>query len=112
MTMSNSRIVKQPVYSVTINLQGLDGIEGGARKGYPASTLSRFVTGMKRGFAPTTASDNGSLTAWRDDQGLYRCVMQRYRHTVDEARFSTLKAARDWWERHLPRIEKKGENDV
>lgn len=90
-------------------LEGLPGTDGGRVEGFPASTVNRMRLGLRKGLASTIASDNGSLTAWRDNCGIIRCEMHRFRIIVDKGSFSTVKDAGEWWAKHLPMIEREGE---
>jgi hypothetical protein len=89
-------------------LIGLDGVKG-EREAYPAPTVAACLRGLKLAkAASTTASDEGSITAWIDDSGVYRVVHQRYRMTVSAAVLPSRKAVGAWWKEHLPLIEKGG----
>jgi hypothetical protein len=101
--------VKRPRQKVkrTWTLTGLPGVNAKTMEAYPASTVARCLYGLRIGTAVSTASDEGSISAWRDDDGMYRAERDRYRATVAQARFKTRAEVARWWAEQLPLIERE-----
>jgi hypothetical protein len=91
-----------------MNLVGLNGVNG-KRWAYRAHTVAACLRGIAMpGAVSFRAGDEGSITAWIDDSGVYRVEHQRYRMTISAAILPSRKAVGAWWKEHLPLIEKNG----
>lgn len=85
---------------------GLAGIKGGEAKGpFVKPTPKAFINALKKAKACSTASDEGAITVWRDDAGLYHCDRSRYMRTRAEGVFHSTDEVRVWLLRELPEIE-------
>jgi hypothetical protein len=66
------------------------------------SALTRVV--LKHRYA-IAADDNGSIGAYMDDAGKYRCEAFRFRVTLNSQIFASLKDVKNWWKIWRKKIE-------
>lgn len=52
--------------------------------------------------AATAAGDCGSISVWKDDDGMWRCEFQRHYVTLDTRTFKHLSAACQWMKEWFP----------
>jgi hypothetical protein len=67
-------------------------------------STSAAIKIMRKMGAATTASVKGSLTIWKDDNGIYRGERHYHMFTENEIKCNTQKELKKWIARHLKRI--------
>ncbi len=87
---------------------GLEGVKGGKLKGpsFVKQDITAFKKALDKARVCSTASDEGAITVWIDDDGYYRCDMSRYLRSIVCQRFSTFSEVSKWLRRYLPQIER------
>lgn len=68
-------------------------------------SVAKLPKVMREGKCASTADDNGSISAWIDDEGKYRCEADRHLRTIDEQTFTTFEAVKKWYAEWLKKIE-------
>lgn len=85
---------------------GLKGVKGGELEGpLVGMTINRFKVALRESRVCSTASDNGAVTVWRDDEGRWRAEYTRFCATVNEAVFETKSQIWVWLKEWMPKCE-------
>jgi len=77
----------------------------GQREGESFRSISGALAILRKGLVAATASDNGAVTVWRDDNGILRCERMSFRITYDAKQCKNLTEVREWLKINLPLIE-------
>lgn len=87
-------------------LIGLPGTDGKPRiiKEYGQSVSHMMKLFKKYGHA-TCAGNNGSITIWKDDEGVFRGYRSVYCSVKDTVQTSFKGSMRDWLKVHYPQIQ-------
>jgi hypothetical protein len=87
-------------------LVGLDGVDDD-RDALRLLSIEGAVQIIKAGGACVSAGDNGSVTAWRDDEGEYRCNFQRLCSVKAELKTKSLQKVRSFISEWIPEMHNK-----
>ena len=86
---------------------GLEGVRGGKLKPrgpHMARTVAGFMRILKKGRVCSDAGDNGAVTVWRDDRGMYHCEFSRFLVSHNSALFSSKAKVAVWLKDWLPQM--------
>lgn len=76
------------------------------RKAECFRSIAQCLRILRKGFAATTASDEGAINVWKDRHGRWRGERQRYMIKQSETTCTNLDLLRAWLKEQLPKIER------
>lgn len=90
--------------TILLDMQNLEGVRGGRRKGEWLRTASQLAGIIKRRHVATGAGDTGALDVYLDDAGQYHCEFMCHRCSRNKELFTSQAKARAWLKQWMPRL--------
>lgn len=85
-------------------MQNLDGVRGGRRKGEFFRSFSAAMRIIREGRVATAANDNGAINIYRRDDGLYHCTFCRHWCELSVRTFRAQRYIKNWLKTWYPRM--------
>lgn len=91
--------------------RGMPDVRRRSLKGPMVSSVSGFLTALRKHRICSAAGDDGAVNVYRADDGTYRCSFCRYLAYLSNEKFTTKTAVRRWLKEWLPKMHRHVVND-
>lgn len=90
----------------TCTLVGLPGVRAKEVQAVDVRSITDAMKWLRGGWAVSTAGDEGSVVAWRNDAGILQVQFCRYRVPLSEEKFTSMAAVQRWFKVWWPKMQR------